>query len=783
MLKLRGPENIGFSGPDKYDTSKEKSRQGGNFQRRLKGALIRLPIAAGLGLGGVQALVENVFADSPVGACVVESYTTDAIPNGGTTGATLKIEVQPPCLPGLSQVTGRLYSRHFLVDGISPTDTDTDLDMQFSSEGGGVYTSLAVRARINTPLSYEGINGLEAEDPFDLVKLVYSDGTVRRVNVLGLFVYNPSILSSVPIQRFSDSIQISPRVVNMREDYLAVAQSLRTINGTQDLFGLTNELYRYGDLYDTLIMTSGQQAFLGPNDCINGRRCVDGATGSSRRIRTPFKGTGLPYNPSPDVAKLFGSQGKLQQLGFVDEIDGVGTILHEFLHKEGARIRGLSDPGDHWLANMSMGGVLGGFEWQKNADGTFTNLGHINGGSNIFSPLEMRNLGLPHPRIEIYKALDLNQNFLNNGEIIHGPFQVITEADIDTDTGGPVILDPDVDPRHVDAGYVFTTKGRLATPEEMWVREQLAIATEQVYSKATGGASIWTFKVPEKPAQPMAILQPAKGQVLNDLNIPLQFQPDGHSRWVQIQLVPANYDGPGANLLIGDPKIMASGQFKIDAPDMVAKKSFLALPGMSYTWRVRVSDAASAPDVNQDQGWSSWAETTFKTPATSSLTFTPVGNGDKTDKLRYPITWTNSNKQIFYDEVQVSGDRRFDPNPETATSFVWWNLVHAGETDNRWITPNLEPNTTYYWRIRPRVQGDGTPVDWSPIYSFSTADKLTQPLIINREAILNSLSGLKFSQGRELVQPEINRGPILDMLYRNYWKDLVTKLAPNLLYE
>lgn len=31
---------------------------------------------------------------------------------------------------------------------------------------------------------------------------------------------------------------------------------------------------------------------------------------------------------------------------------------------------------------------------------------------------------------------------------------------------------------------------------------------------------------------------------------------------------------------------------------------------------------------------------------------------------------------------------------------------------NSWTTRALTPGVTYYWRVRPRVQGDGTPVAW-----------------------------------------------------------------------
>ena len=71
---------------------------------------------------------------------------------------------------------------------------------------------------------------------------------------------------------------------------------------------------------------------------------------------------------------------------------------------------------------------------------------------------------------------------------------------------------------------------------------------------------------------------------------------------------------------------------------------------------------------------------------------------------------------------------RADPSPantdpETATDAVWHNLIHGGITSppNSWQTPELEPGAQYYWEVRPRVQGDGTPVDWSKTFEFRTS--------------------------------------------------------------
>lgn len=74
-------------------------------------------------------------------------------------------------------------------------------------------------------------------------------------------------------------------------------------------------------------------------------------------------------------------------------------------------------------------------------------------------------------------------------------------------------------------------------------------------------------------------------------------------------------------------------------------------------------------------------------------------------------------------EVQVSRDPAFGADP--GAPFLYWELRHGGITNppNSYSIPEqypLEPGTTYHWRVRPRVQGDGTAVGWSESWSFRT---------------------------------------------------------------
>jgi hypothetical protein len=52
-------------------------------------------------------------------------------------------------------------------------------------------------------------------------------------------------------------------------------------------------------------------------------------------------------------------------------------------------------------------------------------------------------------------------------------------------------------------------------------------------------------------------------------------------------------------------------------------------------------------------------------------------------------------------------------------------LIHGGVAapPNSYRIPAgfpLQAGVTYHWRVRPRVQGDGTPVGWTPARMFKT---------------------------------------------------------------
>ncbi|MBM2826204.1 MAG: hypothetical protein HW403_268 [Dehalococcoidia bacterium] len=223
--------------------------------------------------------------------------------------------------------------------------------------------------------------------------------------------------------------------------------------------------------------------------------------------------------------------------------------------------------------------------------------------------------------------------------------------------------------------------------------------------------------MPSVTAPPLS--SPAHGTRLTALGTTLTWQNPSGTTQYHLELRPYNDDGPGIILIRN-----AETSFTIQSP-VLGTGNYVMLPDMTYTWRVRTTRKSSFAPLD-DPSWGPWSEArTCRTPAPSSATITSVSPGDRaTVASTAPQTlgWKNTATDIFYYEIQVSGDPSFNTDPTTATSFVWQNLVHGGVPNppNSYVTPELPPNSAIYWRVRPRVQGDGAPVDWSKTWSFKT---------------------------------------------------------------
>ncbi|MEK7215129.1 MAG: CAP domain-containing protein [Chloroflexota bacterium] len=220
------------------------------------------------------------------------------------------------------------------------------------------------------------------------------------------------------------------------------------------------------------------------------------------------------------------------------------------------------------------------------------------------------------------------------------------------------------------------------------------------------------------PAPP-ALYYPTNAAVLESLGTTLTWGPPTGATQVHIQVLPANNDGPGLDLHLGSPET----SLRVPEPP----GWYGLLPDMGYTWRVRASNATSIA-APADPSWSAWSQRAFRTPRRDGGLITGVAplNGFAVDTLTPTMAWADGQRDLFYYEVRVSRDPSFNTDPATAIAPVYSALLHGGVTApaNSYGVPQVAPlenNTTYFWQVRPRVQGDGTAVAWSPSYRFLTA--------------------------------------------------------------
>ena len=200
----------------------------------------------------------------------------------------------------------------------------------------------------------------------------------------------------------------------------------------------------------------------------------------------------------------------------------------------------------------------------------------------------------------------------------------------------------------------------------------------------------------------------------------LQWTQPPSTTWFQVQVIPFNEDGPGINLVIGDGALVQAAQYQVQGPNFgSADPNYVMLPDLTYLWRVRTSTVLTNPT---EADWSAWAVSSFKTPPASSSTITRVAPPffGEVRTLTPTLTWANSNPAVFYYEVQLSKDYEFGPN-----AFLYSEYVHGGASTppNSYVIPEaypLEAGEFYYWRVRPRIQGDGDPLPWSRINVFQT---------------------------------------------------------------
>ena len=260
--------------------------------------------------------------------------------------------------------------------------------------------------------------------------------------------------------------------------------------------------------------------------------------------------------------------------------------------------------------------------------------------------------------------------------------------------------------------------GRVEGATIVQLPTRVTNATEGIIAFTTDHLTQFTFFAVTNPGP--SLLAPADAVTLSTPGAVLQWSNPPGTTWFQIQAIPFANDGPGIDLIIGDTAMVQAAQYDLKLPSFGSTDAnYVLLPDITYVWRVRTAKTQTAPTEND---WSVWSLRTLRTPKTaiSTVSLASPEVGAVVSSRTPTLTWANTDKTVFYYEVEVSKDRNFGPN-----AFLYAEFIHGGVASpaNSYTIPSrytLEAGSTYYWRVRPRIQGDGNPVDWTTARSFAT---------------------------------------------------------------
>ncbi len=237
----------------------------------------------------------------------------------------------------------------------------------------------------------------------------------------------------------------------------------------------------------------------------------------------------------------------------------------------------------------------------------------------------------------------------------------------------------------------------------------LALTLLTIFLGALDAPRAWAV-----PNSPMPV-SPANAFRLQNWDIQLEWRyPSEPITQVRLEMLPANGDGAGIDVILNaNPSV--NGTFRVPAPP----EWYGLLPDMTYRWRLQASEATTSITLT-DPSWGPWSPTfSFQTPRTRIQDLSPLTPNNGATTITTPqFTWRSTDPQVFYYEFQLSSDPTFNTDPATATASVYWNLIHGAipNPKNSYTVPPsaaLQKSTTYYWRVRPRIQGDGTPMPWT----------------------------------------------------------------------
>ncbi|MGQ9818590.1 MAG: fibronectin type III domain-containing protein [Candidatus Kapaibacteriales bacterium] len=177
-------------------------------------------------------------------------------------------------------------------------------------------------------------------------------------------------------------------------------------------------------------------------------------------------------------------------------------------------------------------------------------------------------------------------------------------------------------------------------------------------------------------------------------------------------------------------------RIRLDVKDIRTDSIVLQMPRFfqKYYWRLQVSDTYCYSDWSTPQ----WFFTTLLPPQL----LLPLNNSNRQPHT-IEFQWTRVEGALTY-ELQIS------KTPNFSKIFTG----RSGLTNNVVIIKDLEPSTTYYWRVK--AKNDEGESKWSQIFSFRTSPRpLNPPTLVfpqndqqniptNASLVWNSVIGAKY---------------------------------------
>ena len=306
------------------------------------------------------------------------------IRNNGADTCRVEVNVNGP----VSNVTMQLWDRFQSESGLATVTLRDDGLQGDRVAGDRVFTSELIH--YNTNYNASGVTPYYWDDtnsPTGLIAAFISTVTVFETNgTQSQFLIHPKVgvlWDTIPLVhtvQLSSNVIASPHLLNVRGTNLVTQKFLREYSHSTD--ELTKKIYAvFPDAFDFCFLFSTYRIEDLPYDT-----SYNLIAGSHQMVKVNYTGTGQSL---ADNTALFGSAGRLLGLAALDVYDrGIyaGNCVHELLHQWASFMPAFPfSDGAHYVPRSNAGSLLGGFLWQTNGFGTWTEVCSegINGATHL----------------------------------------------------------------------------------------------------------------------------------------------------------------------------------------------------------------------------------------------------------------------------------------------------------------------------------------------------------------------------------------------------------------